>query len=350
MDGTDGFDGVLDVRDLRYFRAVAEERNFTRAAERLGIAQPPLSRAIGQLERRLGARLLDRSTRQVTPTAAGLVLLEEAVRVLDAVSAAARRTRRAARAAPTVVVTAKPGVATDLLRRVARAYASQPDTARVEIAVSGYGEQGGMVRDGRADVALLGTGEDCHGLDLEPLTSEPRVAALPAGHALAARAVLSCRELAGLPFPHCPVLPLHADAYWSGRDVGEAGVPDEAWTEARAPRRPLTAEPGPPAGTVAVGATGSVPGRDPVPGAPGPVVRDSSQLLEAVALGQAVALIPASLAERNRRDDIAYRPVRDASPYTLAVAWQSGSRSPSIARFVRTAIEVASHEAPAHQR
>ncbi|MEV0203433.1 LysR family transcriptional regulator [Nonomuraea sp. NPDC050691] len=320
MDGTggmDGFDGVLDVRDLRYFRAVAEERNFTRAAERLGIAQPPLSRAVRQLERRLGARLFDRSTRQVTPTAAGLVLLEEAVRVLDAVSAAARRTRRAARATPAVVVTAKPGVATDLLRRVTRAYASQPDAARVEIAVSGYGEQAGMVRDGRADVGLLGAGEDCHGLDLEPLTSEPRVAALPAGHALAARSVLSCRDLAGLPFPHCPVLPPHTDAYWSGRDVGEEEVPDDArWAAAHVPR--------------------------------GPVVRDSSQLLEAVALGQAVALVPVSLAERNRRDDIAYRPVRDASPYTLAIAWPAGSRSPSIARFVRTAIEVASHEPPVH--
>ncbi|GAA2280438.1 LysR family transcriptional regulator [Nonomuraea roseoviolacea subsp. roseoviolacea] len=303
MDATGGIDGVLDVRDLRYFRAVAEERNVTRAAERLGIAQPPLSRAIRQLERRLGVSLLDRSTRQVTPTAAGLVLLEEAVRVLDAVSAAAHRTRRAALAAPVVVVTAKPGVATDLLRRTARAYAAEPGAARVEILVSGYGEQGGLVRDGRADVALLGTGEDDHGLDLEPLTSEPRVAALPAGHALAGRSVLSCRDLAGLPFPHCPVLPPHADDYWSGRDV-----------------------------------------RDEAVAAPRPVVRDSSQLLEAVALGQAVALIPASLAERNRRDDIAYRPVRDAGPYTLAIAWPPGSRSPAIARFVRTAIEVASHE------
>ncbi|NUW31291.1 LysR family transcriptional regulator [Nonomuraea sp. SMC257] len=301
-------DGALDVRDLRYFRAVAEERNFTRAAERLGIAQPPLSRAVRQLERRLGARLLDRSTRQVTPTAAGLVLLEEAVRVLDAVSAAAHRTRRAARATPAVVVTAKPGVATDLLRRMTRAYAAQPDAGRVEILVSGYGEQGGMVRDGRADVALLGTGEDDHGLDLEPLTTEPRVAALPAGHALAARSVLSCRDLAGLPFPHCPVLPPHADDYWWGRDAREEAAAQ-----------------------------------------PGPVVRDSSQLLEAVALGQAVALVPASLAERNRRDDIAYRPVRDAGPYTLAIAWPSGSRSPVIARFVRTAIEVASHhEPPSH--
>jgi DNA-binding transcriptional LysR family regulator len=69
-------------------------------------------------------------------------------------------------------------------------------------------------------------------------------------------------------------------------------------------------------------------------------VRDSSQLLEVVALGQAVALIPISLAHRNRRDDIVYRPVPDASPYTISIAWPSRARSAPVAAFVRSAIEV----------
>ncbi|MGH8792184.1 MAG: LysR family transcriptional regulator, partial [Stackebrandtia sp.] len=68
----------LDVRELRYFVAVAEELNFSRAAERLGMAQPPLSRAIAQLERRLEVQLFERSTRQVKLTTAGLTLCEEA--------------------------------------------------------------------------------------------------------------------------------------------------------------------------------------------------------------------------------------------------------------------------------
>ena len=88
----------METRELRYFVAVAEELHFGRAAERLGIAQPPLSRAISQLERRLGVTLFERTSRQVTLTAAGEVLLGEGLAALDAVSAAERRTRRAATA------------------------------------------------------------------------------------------------------------------------------------------------------------------------------------------------------------------------------------------------------------
>ena len=86
----------METRELRYFVAVAEELHFGRAAQRLGIAQPPLSRAIQQLERRLGAALLDRTSRAVTLTEAGSVLLAEGRAALDAVDAAERRTRRAA--------------------------------------------------------------------------------------------------------------------------------------------------------------------------------------------------------------------------------------------------------------
>src|SRR3954447_24914952 len=85
----------LEVRQLRYFVAVAEERHFGRAADRLGMAQPPLSRAIRDLERQLGVQLLVRTTRQVALTPAGETLLWDARVALDAVAAAARRARRA---------------------------------------------------------------------------------------------------------------------------------------------------------------------------------------------------------------------------------------------------------------
>jgi len=297
---------TLEVRELRYFLAVAEELNFSRAAERLGMTQPPLSRAVAQLERRLDVQLFERSTRQVQLTAAGLTLREEARSALNAISAAVRRTRRAALTAPTMVVTAKPGVAAGLLQQIVRSYTALPGTPHVEIAVSGYREQADMVRDGRADVALLNSPYDARGLDAEPLTSEPRVAALPVGHELASRATLGCRDLHRHPMAQWPGSSPAERLYWSGRDRESS-------------------------------ANGSIEPPVDVP-VPGPVVNDSTQLLEVVGLGQAVALIPLSMAERNPRPDIDFRSVYDASPYIIDVAWPEGARAHSIALFVRTAV------------
>ena len=76
----------LEAWSLRYFIAVAEELNFSRAAERLGIAGPPLSRVIARLETQLGVRLLDRTTRRVGLTPAGVVLLGEGRAALQALA------------------------------------------------------------------------------------------------------------------------------------------------------------------------------------------------------------------------------------------------------------------------
>jgi Bacterial regulatory helix-turn-helix protein, lysR family len=91
---TDRGEAAVESRPLRYFVAVAEELNFTRAAERLGISSPPLSRAIRRLEAELGVTLFERTTHSVGLTPAGTVLLEEARIALDALQAAERRTRR----------------------------------------------------------------------------------------------------------------------------------------------------------------------------------------------------------------------------------------------------------------
>lgn len=289
----------LGDRELRYFIAVADELNFTRAAERLRIAQPPLSRAIRQLERKLGAELFHRDSHRVRLTDFGAELLEDAREAIERLDALSQRARRAATRDPTLVVTAKPGLTTEMLRKIIAAYAAGPDARPVEIAVSGYRAQADLIRAGDADLALLSSPYDLRGLDSEPLSSHPRVAALPARHALARRAALRCQDLRGRPIPSWPEETATERTYWAGADNDHE-------------------------------AAGQIP--------LGPAVSDPTQLLEVVALGQAVALIPAPLAENNHRPDIAYRPVLDASPYLITIAWPAGSRSRPIADLVRTAI------------
>ncbi|WUJ68749.1 LysR family transcriptional regulator [Kribbella soli] len=280
-----------EIRELRYFRAVAEDLNITRAAERLGIAQPPLSRAMRQLEHRLGVDLFDRSGQRLELTDAGETLLKESGPVLDALDSAVRRTQRAGQSSRGLVVTAKPGVATELLHRIVSEL--RGEFPGIEVVVSGFGEQADMVRDGRADVALVSRPFDDPGLEMEELYTEPRVAALPAGHELAQRDVLVAEDLAGIPAPRWSRSNVAERNYWSAR-------PD-----------------------------------DPVEG---PIVQDSSQLLEVVAFGQAVALVPRSMAERNIRPDVVYRPVADVEAYRMFVVWPAGSRSKELARFVEAAI------------
>ncbi|WP_086722693.1 LysR family transcriptional regulator [Streptomyces carpinensis] len=279
----------METRELRYFVAVAEELHFGRAAQRLGIAQPPLSRAIAGLERRLGAALLERGSRGVTLTGAGAVLLREARAALDAVEAAERRTRRAALAGtgrPALVLAAKAGASSELLAKLLDAYAAEPGAVAVDVLLCGPGEQAPVLRDGRADVALLHRPfDDTAGFDTEELHTEGQVAILPAGHPLGTRAELRLAEITGL-----PDLPL--------------------------PRWPR------PDGTF--------------PDGPGPQVRDHTQLTQLIALGRACAIVPqtgrAGLAE-----GLTAVPVVDAPPVTTVIAWPPHSRSTAVAGLVRAA-------------
>jgi DNA-binding transcriptional LysR family regulator len=279
----------VETRELRYFVAVAEELHFGRAAARLGIAQPPLSRAIRQLERRLGVALLERSSRGVALTEAGSVLLVEGRAALDAVAAAARRTRRAAMAAvgePGLVLVTKAGASSELLAKLLDAYAAEPGAVTVEVLLCGPGEQERLLRDGRADVALLHRPFDAAvGFDTEELRTEGQVVVLPAGHPLTGRAQLRMADITAL-----PDLPLPR---WPGLD-------------------------------------GSYPD------GPGTQVRDHAQLLQMIALGRASAVLPESV-RAHLGDDLAAVPLLDAPTVTTVIAWPPHSRSRALADLVMTA-------------
>src|SRR6476469_4931550 len=176
------------------------------------MAQPPLSRAIAQLERRLGADLFVRTPRGMSLTGAGEVLLREGRAALAAVEAAERRTRRATAAEGPVgiVLTAKAGASAELLAKLLGAYAAEPDAVPVDVVLSPPGHQAVMLREGRADVALLHRPfDDTSGFDTDDLQVDDQVLVLPAGHPASTRGSMTVAEassLPDLPLPRWPHL------------------------------------------------------------------------------------------------------------------------------------------------
>ena len=185
----------LETREFAYFVAVAEELHFGRAADRLGIAQPPLSRAISRLERRVGVRLFDRTSRSVSLTPAGKAFLDASQNVLAAADTAVRAAQRAARS-HRLVVAARPGQGSALLAAVLPRYERSKDALPVEILFTR--QQGAAVRDGTADAGLMCSTEDLTGLRTADLIKESAVALLPTGHPLASRPAVTIGELCDL--------------------------------------------------------------------------------------------------------------------------------------------------------
>ncbi|GAA5130841.1 LysR family transcriptional regulator [Alloalcanivorax gelatiniphagus] len=278
----------METRELRYFVAVAEESHVGRAAERLGMAQPPLSRAIAQLERRLGAELFVRTPRGMTLTGAGETLLAEGRAALAAVEAAERRTRRAVAGdgrAP-VVLTAKAGASSELMAKLLDAYAAETDAVDVEVVLSPPGHQAAMLRDGRADVAILHRPfDDMSGFDVDELLVEEQVLILPAGHPASGRASMTVAEattIPDLPLPRWPRL--------------DGTYPD----------------------------------------GPGPELRDLTQVLQLVRLGRTALVLPESV-RADLRDGLAVVRLTDAPQVTTVIAWPPHSTSVGVAGLVRTA-------------
>lgn len=205
----------MDLRQLRYFVTVAVERNFTRAADKLHIAQPPLSRQIQQFEAEIGAALFDRTARPLRLTATGRLVYEQAIQVLGRMEDMQAMVKRAVIAekrrfvigfvASTIYARLPP------LIRAFRAAAPNVELSLVEMASL---EQIAGLKEGRIDIGFGRIRFDDEAVRRIILRQEQLVAAIPNAHPLAQRAApVSLRELEGAPlilYPRSP-RPSYAD-------------------------------------------------------------------------------------------------------------------------------------------
>jgi DNA-binding transcriptional LysR family regulator len=284
----------MDLRRLRYFVAVAEERHFGRAAERLHIAQPPLSQQIQRLEAEIGSPLLYRTTRSVELAPAGAVLLERAREILAAVDAAAEDARRAARGEYGRLAIGFTGSATYALLP-ALAGALRETLPGVMLDLRGELLTPAQVQwllDGTLDLGLLRPPVHERELSVEVLRREPLICVLSGAHPLAVNDTVSLEQLSQEPFV---TYPSHF------RSVLHDAVEDACAAAGFRPR-------------VAIEAA------------------ETSTLVSFVAAGLGVSLVPASVRHMTVEGAV-YRPLEhDATTVELAVAWRRDDATPILQR------------------
>ncbi|MER5973481.1 LysR family transcriptional regulator [Streptomyces sp. NPDC002055] len=291
----------VDTRLLRYFVAVAEEGTLTRAAERLFVSQPALTKQIKQLETRLGMRLFTRSRTGMTLTEPGRALAERVPALLADWDRMLRETRSAAgRAARTLRVGSMASAANERTPHIVAEFTRRRPGWRVDMRQASWGDPSAGLAAGDVDVAILRLpfpGQDS--LRTAVLFSEPRWVALPEGHPCAASEVIPFRELWDEPFVAAPRASGRWRDYWLATDDRE-GHP------------------------VRIGAVTDQP----------------DDWLSAIAHGYGIALAPASAARFYARPGITYRPVSGVGPSRVGVAWaRADDTDPVVQDFVRCCLE-----------
>ncbi|WP_426361812.1 LysR substrate-binding domain-containing protein [Streptomyces sp. E-08] len=278
----------MELRTLRYFVAVAEELHFGRAAARLHISQPPLSRAIKQLETRLGAALLNRSLTGATLTPAGAVLLEEARNLLDQADRARARVAAVA-GRPGTLTIGLLGDGSDLgALRLADAYRERHPGIEVRVREADLTDPTCGLRAGLVDIALTRAPFDETGLRVHEHRTDPVGAVLRTDDPLARRADLRLADLAGRPWFQFPggTDPLWW-SYWNG------GEPRE-----------------------------------------GPVVRAVQECRQAVLWNGTVGMTPLG---HDMPDGLTAVPLTDMAPSRVVAAWNADDTNPLIPPFVQIA-------------
>ncbi len=288
----------FELRHLRSFLAVAEELHFGRAALRLGIAQPPLSQQIQQLEERIGARLFERTQRKVELSDAGRVLVEEARRILSAVDNAAVAVRRAARGetgqlriafAATVMFHALP--------RIVRAFREQFPGVYLDLREMASGAQLAALRAGDLDIGFVREPLPDSDLEIEVVLREPLMITVEGSHRLAKKKRASVADLKDEPFVLFPSEIAPGLYFQVMRLCGDAGF------------SPRVVE----------------------------VSRELYTTVSLVAAGVGVSILPASV-ERLGWPNVRYLAVPARHGTTrVAAAWRRDRKSPAIEAFLAVA-------------
>jgi DNA-binding transcriptional LysR family regulator len=294
----------VDIRQLNYFIAVAEERHFGRAAKRLHMAQPPLSQQIRQLEEQLGVRLLNRTTRRVDLTTAGDLLLDRGRQIVNDMETLKADVYQVGKGATGVLRVGFSGSAT---------YGVMPQIARLAkqmlpgLSLALHGEmltpsmEAGL-RDGTLDAALLRPPVASQDIDYRVVDQEPLVLAVPSFSALAEDKPVAMHELRDQDFiSYAPGSVLYRITSDLCRQAGF---------------QPRIAQ----------------------------VVGETSTMLAFVAAGGGVAVMP-SRVRAFQLDGVAYRQIENAPPVELAVAWLRGHRSALLQNFLDVVVAAA---APGH--
>jgi DNA-binding transcriptional LysR family regulator len=295
----------VDMRLLRYFAAVAAEGNLTRAAARLFVSQPALTKQIKQLEAQLDVELFIRSRSGMALTQAGSVLADQVPDLLAGWDAALRRTKAAAsRAARVLRVGFIASAANEATQQIIGEFTRRRPGWRVEMRQADWSHPTAGLADGEVDAALLRLpfpGQDA--FNVEVLLTEPRWVALPESHRLAASERIAFADLRDEPF------------IWTSRSPAppEAGPWRDYWL-----------------------ATDELDGH---PVRIGNITRNPDEWLAAIANGYGISLAPESAARFYQRPGVVYRPVTGVSPSQVGVAWAPADNdNPVIQDFVQCCI------------
>ena len=292
----------IELRHLRYFVAVAEERHFGLAAKRLRVSQPPLSRQIRALEAEIGADLFDRGTRPISLTDAGAAFLEEARFILDQSRRAIERSARTARGERGhLSVAALPWSYHETLPAVIQAFCVLVPDVSLELSIREAFDQADALDRRWVDVGFTRPVVGSRAVQVETLLEETMVAVVPQDHRFAKRAKISLEELTQEPFV----------------SIAEQNAPGFAAQQAsELARRSL---------------------------APAVVLEapDPPSQLALVAAGIGVGLHLAA-SDRRRHRGVAFIPIEGKAPTaTLTLAWRRDDDRELLRAFLDTAREVA---------